>query len=179
VKLQVIRGGAAMTLPATIAARKMKGVTVIPKEGLHIEAPNFNFTMPDIEFTMPDIPKAMMSWRSAVLGVEAESLGESQLAAYFGVKEGVLVRSVMKGTVAEKAGIKAGDVLVKVDDTKVTSPRDVTGAIRTARTNAKKSFPVVLMREKREVTVSVAVDEDSGERSVAPRGQRVSVKQQL
>lgn len=74
------------------------------------------------EMAMPDIPKAMMSWRSTMLGVEAESLGESQLATYFGVKEGVLVRSVMKSTAAEKAGIKAGDVLMKVNETRVTSP---------------------------------------------------------
>lgn len=175
VKLLVHRGGASMTLPATIASRKMKGMTTtgVPMEGMHIEMPRME------GFTMPDIPKAMMSWRSAVLGVEAEALGESQLASYFGVKEGVLVRSVMKGTAAEKAGIKAGDVLVKVDDTKVATPRDVTSAVRTARTNARKSFAVVLMREKREVSVSVTVDEDSGESGAAPRAPKVTVRQQL
>ena len=176
VKLLVYRGGASMTLPATIATRKMKGMSstmpamppMPPMEGMRIEG-----------FTMPDIPKAMMSWRSAVLGVEAESLGESQLASYFGVKEGVLVRSVMKGTAADKAGIRAGDVLMKVDDTKVATPRDVTSAVRTARTNAKKNFSVVLMREKREMSVSVKVDEDTGESSVAPRAPKVTVRQQL
>ena len=174
-KLLVHRGGASMTLPATIAARKMKTMTMpgMGPEGMHIEIPRME------GFTMPDIPKAMMSWRSAVLGVEAEALGESQLASYFGVKEGVLVRSVMKGTAAEKAGIKAGDVLVKVDDTKVATPRDVTSAVRSARTNARKSFAVVLMREKREVSVSVTVDEDSGESGVAPRAPKVTVRQQL
>ena len=128
---------------------------------------------------MPDIPKAMMSWRSAVLGVEAESLGESQLASYFGVKEGVLVRSVMKGTAADKAGIRAGDVLMKVDDTKVATPRDVTSAVRTARTNAKKNFPVVLMREKKEVSLSVTVDEETGVTGEAPKKQKLTVRQQL
>ena len=55
---------------------------------------------------------------SHALGVEAEPLN-SQLAEYFGVKEGVLVRSVMKGTAAEKAGIKAGDVITRVGTQKV------------------------------------------------------------
>jgi serine protease Do len=128
-------------------------------------------------FTMPDIPKAMMSWRSAVLGLEAESLGESQLATYFGVKEGVLVRSVMKGTAAEKAGIKAGDVLMKVDETKVATPRDVTSAVRSARSNSRKSFPVLVMREKREVSLSLTVDDESGERSYTPRAPRVIVRE--
>ncbi|HEY3441296.1 MAG TPA: PDZ domain-containing protein [Paludibaculum sp.] len=174
VKLLVHRGGASMTLPATIAARKMKAMTsMAPMEGMHIEMPRME------TYTMPDIPKAMMSWRSAVLGVEAESLGESQLASYFGVKEGVLVRSVMKGTAAEKAGIKAGDVLVRVDDTKVATPRDVTSAIRSAKTSAKKSFPVVVVREKKELSLSVTVDEDRSERTVTPRIQKVTVHERL
>jgi len=175
VKLLVHRGGSSMTLPATIATRKVKGMTTtgIPMEGMHIEMPRAE------TFVMPDIPKAMMSWRSAVLGVEAESLGESQLASYFGVKEGVLVRSVMKGTAAEKAGIKAGDVLMKVDDTRVATPRDVTSAVRSARSDSKKTFSVTLMREKKEMSISVTVDDDNFERSVAPRSQKVTVKQQL
>lgn len=176
VKLLINRSGGSMTLPATIASRKTKGMSQslpgMPMEGMRMEPPNF-------EFNMPDIPKAMMSWRSAVLGMEAESLGESQLASYFGVKEGVLVRSVMKGTAAEKAGIKAGDVLMKVDETKVATPRDVSSAVRSARTNSRKSFPVVLMREKKEVSISVTVDEDSGEGNTNPNRQKVTVRKRL
>ena len=53
-----------------------------------------------------------MGLRSPMLGVEAESI-DGQLAQYFGVSDGVLVRTVMKGSAAEKAGVKAGDVIVK------------------------------------------------------------------
>src|SRR5690606_24974313 len=49
-----------------------------------------------------DIPRATMSWRSGMLGIEAESL-MGGLAEYFGVKEGVLVRAVGEDTVAQKA----------------------------------------------------------------------------
>ena len=73
---------------------------------------------------MPDIPQVFTTLRSPMLGVEAESLG-SQLAGYFGVKEGVLVRSVLKDTPAEKAGIKAGDVITKVDGSGVTTPNEL------------------------------------------------------
>jgi serine protease Do len=174
VKLLVSRGGATQTVPATIAARKTPRMTgmpgMAPMEGFKVE-------IPDFAVTMPDIPKATMSWRSSMLGVEAESLGESQLASYFGVKEGVLVRSVMKGTPAEKAGIKAGDVLLKVDDSKVTSPRDVTGAMRSARANSKKTLSVDLIREKKEMTVPVTLEDESSGQTPAPRGQRVTVRQ--
>lgn len=169
VKLAVVRGGSPQTVLATLAARKSKTITAMPGE-------NFHFDMPNFEFSMPDVPKAMMSWRSSSLGVEAEALGDSQLAAYFGVKEGVLVRSVIKGTAAEKAGLKAGDVLLKVDETKVGTPREVSSAIRTVRSASKRTFPLMLMREKREMNLSVTLEEDTSEHSVAPRGRRVTVR---
>ena len=83
--------------------------------------------IPDIR--IPDVPRPVVSWRSSILGIEGESL-DSQLADFFGVKEGVLVRSVVKGSAAEKAGLKAGDVIVRVDDTKVATPREVSSAVR-------------------------------------------------
>jgi S1-C subfamily serine protease len=57
---------------------------------------------------------------------------------YFGVKEGVLVRSVLDNTAAQKAGIKAGDVITKVDGMAVTSPSELSSAVRSA--SAKKTY---------------------------------------
>ena len=56
--------------------------------------------MPNIE-----IPRFQMSAQNPMLGIVGESLAqEDQLAEFFGVQEGVLVRSVKKGSAAEKAG---------------------------------------------------------------------------
>jgi len=90
-----------------------------------------------------------------MLGIECESLG-SQLASFFGVKEGVLVRSVAKDSAAEKAGIRAGDVIVKVDGEAVTSTHEIASLVRAAR--SKHSFPVVVVRDKKEATLSVTVE---------------------
>jgi S1-C subfamily serine protease len=120
------------------------------------------------EMHLPDMPQIFTTWRSPVLGVEAESLG-SQLAAYFGVKDGVLVRSVAKDTAAEKAGIKAGDVITKVDGSTVTTPNELVSAIRSA--SSKKSFPVELMRDRHETSLTVTI-EDHSER-IAPRTRAV------
>ena len=170
VKLTISRGGSNQTLLATIGSRKTKTMgSLAPMEGMRIEIPR-------MEMMMPDIPKAMMSWRSGTLGVEAESLGESQLAGYFGVREGVLIRSVLKGTPAEKAGLKAGDVMVKVDDSKVTSPRDVTAAIRSARSANKNTLPILVMREKKEVPLSVTLEDDATEKAPAPKTHRITNK---
>ena len=97
-----------------------------------------------------------MSWQSSMLGIEGEAL-DGQLAQYFGVKEGVLVRSVVIGSAAEKGGLKAGDVIVRVDDSKVTSPTDVTSRLRSLR---GKQVAIVVMREHKEVPLTVTIDED-------------------
>ena len=110
---------------------------------------------PDVP-AMPDMPRSVMSWRSAALGIECESL-EGQLAQYFGVKEGVLVRSVNPKTAAERAGLKAGDVVVKVNGTPVTSPREITGLVRAGR---KKAISFTVIRNKKEMSLRVEVAED-------------------
>src|SRR5690349_11018617 len=157
VKLLVSRNGAIQTLAATIGTRKSKVYQGGVKELL-----GDAFDLP-----LPELPNVFSTLRTSILGVEAESLN-SQLAEYFGVKEGVLVRSVLKGSAAEKAGIKAGDVITKVDQTRVTGPGEVSSAIRAAR--SKRTFPVELTRDHREMTVTVTIDEDRSDRGmIAPR----------
>jgi serine protease Do len=165
VKLSVTRDGAQQIISVALGTRKAQAFG--PSAGeLYLE-------MPEMNIPMPDIPRAMMSWRNSVLGVEAEALGDTQLAAYFGVKDGVLVRSVAKGTAAEKAGLKAGDVLLKVDNEHVSSPRDVTNSMREARGAGKKTVPIALMRERKELTVSVTL-EDPQMSVPKPRDSQVS-----
>jgi serine protease Do len=155
-KLTISRNGAMQTLTAVLGSRKF------PFSG------NFppGFEVP--EFHMPDIPQIFTTIRSPMLGVEAESLG-TQLAVYFGVKEGVLVRSVLENTPAQKAGIKAGDVITKVDGMAVSAPSELSNAVRAA--NAKKTYPIELVRDHKPVSVSVNV-EDRSERWI-PRGRTV------
>jgi serine protease Do len=156
VKLTISRDGAPQTLTAMLGSRKDRGFPG-----------NFHFEMPDIR--IPDIPQIYTTLRTARLGVEAESLGP-QLAEYFGVKEGVLVRSVLENTAAQKAGIKAGDVITKVDGMPVTSPSELSGAVRSA--SSKKTYTLELIRERKPQTVTVTVEEGRSERDV-PRGRVV------
>ena len=156
VKLTVSRNGAMQTLMAALGSRKSRFAGSFPP----------GFEMP--EFHMPDIPQVFTTIRSPMLGVEAESLG-SQLAVYFGVKEGVLVRSVLDNTAAQKSGIKAGDVITKVDGMGVSTPSELSTAVRTA--NAKKTYAIELVRDRKPLTMTVNV-EDRSERSI-PRGRAV------
>jgi serine protease Do len=146
-KLGIFRNGSAQTITAKIAAKSgpmLNGQLLLPLPP----------GQQPLDLRMPDLPRSLMTWRSGALGVEAESL-EGQLADFFGVKEGVLVRSVIKGSAAEKAGIKAGDVITTVDNSKVTTPADISNQLRTLR---GKTVSVVVVRDRKEVTVSVTLE---------------------
>jgi membrane-associated protease RseP (regulator of RpoE activity) len=58
------------------------------------------------------------------LGVNVQEL-TPDLAAYFGVKDGLLVSAVQADTPAAKAGIKAGDVIGSVNGKTVLSPAEL------------------------------------------------------
>jgi serine protease Do len=151
VKITVWRGGAAQTLTATVGENRQTTM-IAPGDG------SWNFSMPEIP-AMPniEIPHFNMSSQNPMLGIVGESLGqEDQLADFFGVQEGVLVRSVKKGSAAEKAGIKAGDVITKVDDSKVTSSSEITRVLRGLK--SKRTFGVTVMRNKKEMPLTVTLE---------------------
>jgi serine protease Do len=102
-----------------------------------------------------DLPFQIQTY-SSVLGIQTESLTR-QLGDFFGVKdgEGVLVRSVEKGSAAEKSGLKAGDVIVKADNEKLTDRSDLSHILRNHRTGGKMTL--VVMRDKHEQTLTVTL----------------------
>jgi serine protease Do len=168
VKLLVSREGQPRTINATLGRRSAAAVAV----------PNWNPEMfgESLErlkglergFVMPDLPKSLMSWRNRTLGIEAEALGP-QLAEYFGVKQGVLIRAVTKGSAAEKAGMRAGDVITAVEGKAVSAPHDVTSAVR-AELTGKKQVGLTIRRNHKEMSLNVALDESSA--APQPRGFR-------
>ena len=151
VKIAVWRSGAAQTITATVGENRQ--TTVIAPGDV-----SWNFSMPEIP-AMPniEIPRFQMSLQNPMLGIVGESLGqEDQLADFFGVQDGVLVRSVKKGSAAEKAGIKAGDVITKVDDSKVTSSTEITRVLRGLK--SKKTFGVTVVRNRKEMPLTVTME---------------------
>jgi len=134
--------------------------------------------IPDID--IPDIPALESIPSSVRLGVQIENLNE-QLGEYFGVKggEGVLVRSVSKGGPGESAGLRAGDVIVKVDDEAISDSSDLRSALRDKR---GKQVAITIVRDKREQNLSVTLpkreDRSSGEAAGAP-GRREELRLKL
>jgi serine protease Do len=111
-----------------------------------INPPGFDF---DFDFGM--IPGNARSR----LGVQIESLSP-QLAEYFGVKDGgVLVSSVTKDSAAEKAGIKAGDVITSINADRV---RDYDDLLRELRDESGE-VTVGIVRDKKEMTLKTTIEE--------------------
>ncbi|PYN20102.1 MAG: peptidase [Candidatus Rokuibacteriota bacterium] len=68
---------------------------------------------------------------------------------------GVLVRSVISGDPADKGGVRANDVIVGIDGSRLESPRDLQRVV--SSTPVGKKVRVVLMREGQETEVEVTI----------------------
>jgi serine protease Do len=146
VNLTIWHNGAKQTITATLDSRPENLLSFIGPDAP--DAP-----MPPMPLMPPngDNPFSYLPGNAAVVGFEGEGLNP-QLAEFFGVKDGVLVRSVNPMTPAAKAGLKAGDVIVKVNGTPVMSPREITSMVRASR---KKALVFTVVRNKKEMTLNV------------------------
>ncbi len=155
VQLTVWRDARAQTLSVTLG---------LAEEGHRVRmnaAPGaFAFRMPDIP-EIPEIPQ--MDWSNGIamfpgahprLGIDAEDVS-GQLGAYFGAPggEGVLVRNVNAGSAAEKAGVKAGDVITSFNGERIRSLGDLREKL--AAKNDDKPAKLGVLRNKSEITLTV------------------------
>ncbi len=83
---------------------------------------SFSFRRP----SPPSPPRFSMSLHGGAYGLTLEELNP-QLGEYFGAPNGrgVLVKKVKSGSEGEKAGFKAGDVIVKIGKQEVTDLKDI------------------------------------------------------
>src|SRR5271167_1495380 len=98
----------------------------------------------------PDIEVPSFVALTSRHGIVVESL-TPQLSDYFGVQhgQGVLVRSVEKGSPADSAGLKAGDVIVKVNNEALHDMADWRRAMHVR----SGKIQVSVVRDKHEQTV--------------------------
>ncbi len=144
VKIQYWRQGKTKTLVAAPAASE--------------SAPPEQYSAADLQaWGVTNVPKMLMIWDNLPLGIECEPI-DSQLAEYFGVPNGILVRQIAKGMAGEKAGIRAGDVIVGVDTRTVTSTRDFVSYLRT-QGQPGKSIVIKLVRDHKPRTIAIGLNE--------------------
>ena len=153
VKITVWRNGAPVTLTATVGGRRDMDVSM--GDGTVIFPPMPPMPAQPMPAMPPmDFPQLRTMMATPMLGIVGEVLGqEPQLAEFFGVKQGVLVRSVNPNSAAEKAGMKAGDVIVKIDDTHIANTQQINNALRMTH---NKTVTVTVIRNKKEMQMTVA-----------------------
>jgi len=157
VTLGVSRNGQAMTIKVELGDRKQNYSYNFGPEGKQ-----FKFNMPTMPVMplMPDIdvPVSIVVVHSSVRsGLMVENL-TPQLGDFFGAKDGqgVLVRSVEKGSGADKAGFRAGDVIVKINGESIRDSGDFSHALRSRKDNTAS---VSVIRDKKEQTITITLPE--------------------
>jgi serine protease Do len=83
-----------------------------------------------------------------------------ELAEHFGVKEGtgLLVSRLTEGGPAEKAKLKVGDVIVRVDGKRVETVNDLIDLVQAKAKGSKVKLEI--LRDKKEMTLDVEVSEE-------------------
>lgn len=125
---------------------------------------DFKFEMPAMPVIADlDIPVSVVIAHSSLRsGLMVENI-TPQLGEFFGVKNGngVLVRSVEKGSRSEKAGFHAGDVIVRVNNQSVHDTSDFTRALRAT---SGGTAAVTVIRDKKEQNLNLTLPDrkDSG-----------------
>jgi serine protease Do len=128
----------------------------------------FNWTAPPVNIPAIAMPRLnvpdMENFQTVVVmrspsrsGLMVENL-TPQLGDFFGVKSGngVLIRSVEKGSRAEQAGFRAGDVVVKVNGSAVNDCSDFT---RLLKGRAENKATVTVLRERKEQNIIITLPE--------------------
>lgn len=151
VALGISRDGQPVTLNVTLAGRNSVMWERLSRMPNMPPMPKLYVPMPE----MPDIPSFTMLQFSGRNGILVEEL-TAQLGDYFGVKngEGVLVRSIEKGSPGEAAGLKAGDVIVRVGTDRINDMGDWR---RFMRRHQGETVQLGVIRDKRDVTLSLTV----------------------
>jgi len=89
------------------------------------------------------------------LGVAIQDLDE-ELKEYYGVDQGVLIAEVFPGDPADKAGIKAKDIILTINGQSVDSSRDLTRVVAGLAVGTKADVKVNRAGKTKTYTVAIA-----------------------
>ncbi len=174
IQLTVWRDGRTQTVSATLAKSEEHRhvmTRVAPMPGA------FAFRMPE----MPEIPP--MEWSGNMvfggqprLGIDAEDLN-GQLGAFFGAPdgEGILVREVNSGSPAEKAGVKAGDVITSINGERIRTVGELREKLSAKRDEKDRTVKLGVLRNKSEVSLIVELPAPAAARAKHVFSRRTSI----
>jgi membrane-associated protease RseP (regulator of RpoE activity) len=120
----------------------------------------------DFHVEVPDVPSPPKAYTFSLGQVSTSRIGVSlyelsdQLAEHYGAKDGgALINEVIEDGPAEKAGLHAGDVIVRMDDDEVEDIEEIREAIQDKEEGDK--IAVTVIRDGREMTIDCEVEESN------------------
>ncbi len=155
----ISRDGQPITIKVQLGDRRKQYAWEGPKmKDFHVEIPSISIN-PDIEIPQINVVVVRSSARS---GLMVENI-TAQLGEFFGVKDGngVLVRAVEKGSRGEKAGFRAGDIIVKINDKPVHDTGDFTNVMH-SRDSGTVSVGVIRDKKEQNLNLELPPHGDSG-----------------
>lgn len=155
-QLTIWRDGRSQTLSVTLGKAE-EGHRV--RTGAAPGALSFHVReLPDT-IEIPEMPqmdwgRMMMPSMRPRLGIDAEDLS-GQLGSFFGAPEGegILVREVNSGSPAEKAGLKAGDVITKINDQRIRTVGDLREKL--SAKHDEKTVKIGILRNRSEMDLNL------------------------
>lgn len=184
VTVTVVRGGSEQNIPVTIGKRPMPafgegafsmtipGVPGAPGAIEIPDVPEFRGEIPRVR-VLPPMPPGADGDFYMFRGGPGRRIGAGitpltkQLAEHFKVKGGVMINDVRKDSPADRANLKAGDIIVEVDGKEISSDRELVNAIAAKKEGA---VSLTIVRDGQRSTVNVVPEEvkDQFERLIGP-----------
>ena len=127
-----------------------------------VEGLGFAIPINDVAAMIQDIMTNGYVSNKAYLGITPNTMTEQMAAQYrYDVTKGVFICSVEEGSAADKAGLKMGDVIMKVDGTDVDSYQDLVALKKKYSAGDESTFTIYRDGQQQEVSVTWgAVPED-------------------
>ena len=125
--------------------------------GASVEGLGFAIPMNDVVAMIQDIMTNGYITNKPYMGITPGSMNEQMAAQYrYDVSTGVFIYSVEEGSAADRAGLKMGDVILKVDDNVIKTVEDLTSVKK--QYAAGDTSTLTVYREKQEITVELTWD---------------------
>lgn len=152
VELTFLRGGTQKTTDVELGKRKSKQIVMKYKGG---DDDTFIHSRGKCKSL-----KSKRACKYAYAGIHLQELSEG-LAKYFETKEGVLISDVEEDSPAEKAGLKAGDVVIKIDGETTENSQDVQRWVRKHEPGETAKFEVIRKGRKKTIKVELGASKGS------------------
>ena len=143
--------------PVYNAMGEVVGIVTAKYSSSGVEGLGFAIPINDIKAIADDLINIGYVTGKAYMGVSFDSRYNSMYSQYYGMPLGAYVGEVTSGTAADRAGLKAGDIITAIGGYTIESYSDVKSALR--HFSAGDTAVLTIYRAGDEIHLTIAFDE--------------------